>query len=126
MSVNELVDQGLRLYTTRGKTDRPRPRFAYIAPTYGMAKKIAWDYLKAATNQIPGVSVNEAELRVDIDLFGEPSNTLRFQLFGAERPDTLRGLYFDGVVLDEFGERLGTALILDRLLVLRGCPFGVA
>jgi hypothetical protein len=34
------------------------------------------------------------------------------------------GCDFD--VFDEFGERLCTALILDRLLVLGGCPFGVA
>jgi hypothetical protein len=35
----------------------------------------------------------------------------------------LRG---DFDVLDELGERLGTARIFDRLLVLGGCPFGVA
>ncbi|MCU1514602.1 MAG: hypothetical protein JWO10_1692, partial [Microbacteriaceae bacterium] len=29
-------------------------------------------------------------------------------------------------VLDELGERLGTALVFDRYLVLRRCPFGVA
>ena len=28
------------------------PRFAYIAPTYSQAKKIAWDYLKHYTGKI--------------------------------------------------------------------------
>jgi len=105
-AINEMLDQGLRLYTSRGKTDRPRPRYAYIAPTYGQAKKIAWDYCKSFTADLPGVSVNEAELRIDISLFGDPTNTLRFQLLGAENPASLKGIYLDGVILDEFGEML--------------------
>ena len=30
---------------------KPRPRFGYIAPTYRMAKLIAWDYLKAFSEE---------------------------------------------------------------------------
>lgn len=71
------------------------PRFAYIAPLYRQAKTIAWDYLKRYTENIPGRTVNEAELRVDL-----PGDR-RIQLFGADNPDSMRGVYFDGVVLDE-------------------------
>jgi phage terminase large subunit len=99
-SVNEMIDQGLRLYTSR---KLPRPRFAYIAPDYQMAKRIIWDYLKAFTKNIPGAAANENELRLDISLFGDETDTLRFQLWGAEKPDKLVGTYLDGVILDEFG-----------------------
>ena len=75
---------------------RERPRFGYIAPTLKQAKSVAWDYLKHYTDPIPGVSYNETELRADLP------NDARVRLFGADNPDALRGIYLDGVVLDEF------------------------
>lgn len=97
-SVNEMIDQGLRLYTSR---KLPRPRYSYIAPTYSQAKRVAWDLFKSHCIKIPGAVINENELRIDISLFGDPSNTLRFQLLGAENPDSIRGIYLDGVIIDE-------------------------
>ena len=76
---------------------KPRPRFAYIAPTYAQGKAIAWDYLKYYARPIPGVKFNESELRVDYPNGGQ------VRIYGADNPDSLRGLYFDGAVLDEFG-----------------------
>jgi phage terminase large subunit len=76
---------------------RDRPRFAYIAPTYRQGKAIAWDYLKHYTHVVPGREANESELRVDLP------NGSQIRIYGADNPDSLRGLYFDGVVLDEFG-----------------------
>lgn len=70
-------------------------RFAYVAPTYVQAKDIAWQYLKEYTAHIPGVIVNESELRVDLPVGS------RIRLYGADNYDRMRGLYFDGVVLDE-------------------------
>lgn len=75
-----------------------RPRFAYIAPLYRQAKAIAWDYLRKYTSVIPGVRAFESELRVDMP------NGARVQLFGADNPDALRGMYLDGAALDEFGQ----------------------
>jgi phage terminase large subunit len=74
---------------------RPQPRFAYIAPLFRQAKSIAWDAMRRLLQPLPGVKFNEAELRADLH------TGARLQLFGADSPDTLRGLYFDGVVLDE-------------------------
>lgn len=71
------------------------PRFAYIAPLYAQAKDIAWSYLKQYTAPIPGVGVNESELRVDLPNGG------RVRLYGADNYDRMRGIYLDGVVLDE-------------------------
>lgn len=76
---------------------KPRPRFAYIAPTYRQGKAIAWDYMKHYAAPIPGHDVNESELRIDYPNGGQ------VRIFGADNPDSLRGLYFDGVVLDEYG-----------------------
>ena len=61
---------------------------------------MAWDYLKAAARQILtfGGSINEAELRVDYPNGGQ------VRLYGADNPDALRGIYLDGVVLDEYAD----------------------
>jgi phage terminase large subunit len=96
LCINELVDQGLRC-------KNHSPQYAYIAPTYGQAKRVAWDILKDAVKNIPGVVINEAELRVDIPRPSE-RDRVRFMLLGAENPGSIRGIYLDGVVLDEMGE----------------------
>lgn len=74
-----------------------RPRFAYIAPTYTMAKSICFDYLTHYSGPIPGCKVSISELSVTYPNGGQ------VRLFGADNPDSLRGMYFDGVVFDEFG-----------------------
>jgi hypothetical protein len=71
------------------------PRFAYVAPYYAQAKDVAWGYLKRFTAPIPGAESNEAELRVDFPNGG------RVRLYGADNYDRMRGIYLDGVVLDE-------------------------
>lgn len=74
------------------------PRFGYVAPLQIQAKDIAWTYLKRFTAPIPGVKVSESELWVELP------NGARIRLYGADNPDRLRGLYFDGVVLDEYAQ----------------------
>jgi len=75
----------------------PRPRVAFIAPTFTQAKRLAWDYVKFYAGVIPGVSFNETELRLDFP------NGARLTLLSAENPDALRGIYLDLAVFDEFG-----------------------
>ena len=75
----------------------PRPRVAFVAPTFTQAKRIAWDYVKYYTSVIPGAKFNETELRVDFPNGG------RLMLLSAENPDALRGIYLDMAVFDEFG-----------------------
>ena len=75
----------------------PRPRVAFIAPTFTQAKRIAWDYAKYYAGVIPGVTFNETELRVDFPNGG------RLMLLSAENPDALRGIYLDMAMFDEFG-----------------------
>ena len=77
---------------------RPRPRYGYLAPLYRQGKVIAWDMLKHLTRPLPGTKINEAELRVDL------TGDRRIQIFGADNPDALRGLYLDGAVFDEYAQ----------------------
>lgn len=75
------------------------PRFAYVAPTYTQAKDVAWSYLKEYVAAIPGMEKSESELSVTF-----PHNKARIRLYGAENYDRIRGLYLDGVVIDESGD----------------------
>jgi len=77
-----------------------RPRFAYLSPFLRQSKRVAWDYLRAAVApaRALGASVHETELRVDFPEGGQ------VRLYGADNPDALRGLYLDGVVLDEYAD----------------------
>jgi phage terminase large subunit len=96
--VNELIDRGLR-------NPLKHPRYAYIAPFRDQAKRVAWDgasSFKEYTQNLPGIQYNESELRVNFPR-KEFGDTVQFQLYGAENADAIRGVYFDGVVLDEFG-----------------------
>ena len=78
--------------------DRPNPRFFYIAPTYRQAKQISFDYIKQFAGKIPMVRFHETELRCDLP------NGARIKLLGSENPASLRGIYADGVVLDEMAD----------------------
>ena len=78
--------------------EKPNPRFFYIAPTYRQAKAIAFDYVKEFAGNIPMVRFHETELRCDL------VNGARIQLLGSENPASLRGIYCDGVVLDEMAD----------------------
>jgi len=79
-------------------SNKERPRYAYLAPTYKQAKTIAWDYLQHYSRPIPGIVINQAELRIDYPNGG------RIQLFGCDNPDALRGIYLDGCILDEYAQ----------------------
>jgi hypothetical protein len=72
------------------------PRAHYFAPTYKMAKSIAWDYLREFTNYIPGMKYNRTELTA-VYPWGQ-----RIQLLGSDNPDSFRGQYSDSVCLDEY------------------------
>ena len=93
-TVNDLIKRAL-------ECQLEEPRFAYIAPYYVQAKDIAWAYLKRFCSPVidaAGGTVNESELKVTLP------NGASIRLYGAENGDRLRGLYLDGVVLDEFAD----------------------
>jgi hypothetical protein len=83
------------------QSQKPRPRYAYLSPFVRQSKAVAWDYLRAAIRpgRTFGASAHESELRVDY-----PDNCGQVRLYGADNPDALRGIYLDGIVLDEYAD----------------------
>jgi hypothetical protein len=81
-------------------TKKKRAKFAYVAPYRSQAKDIAWEYLKEATEGIRIGPPREADLMVTVPTSAGHTATIR--LYGADNPNAIRGLYFDGVAIDEF------------------------
>jgi len=73
------------------------PLFGYIAPYRSQAKSVVWDYLKHFAAPLVKSS-NESDLMVEL------INGAKIRLFGADNADAMRGLGFDGVYLDEYGD----------------------
>jgi hypothetical protein len=71
--------------------------FGYVAPYRSQAKSVVWDYLKNFAQPII-LDSNEAELTVTL------MNGAKIRLFGADNADAMRGLGFDGIYLDEYGD----------------------
>ena len=118
--INELIFKAL----IEGKEDG---RYAYVAPYYSQAKNIAWDYLLKFSKPVMA-KANQSELWVEL------INGARIRLFGADNADSLRGLYLDGIVLDEYADmrspriwgEIIRPLLADRLgwAVFIGTPKG--
>jgi hypothetical protein len=105
----------------------PRPRYAYIAPFLNQAKRNIWDYLLHLSAQIPGSHKNESEHWVSL-----PGDA-KIYVLGADHPDSLRGPYWDGLVLDEYAQidpsawtRVLRPMLADRegWAIKIGTPFG--
>ena len=94
LSLNHMIKSALLL-------DKPMGRFAFIAPFLKQAKEATWDYLKFYTAPIPNRKVDESELSIRLPNNG---HTSKIRIFGADTPDSLRGAYYDGVVLDEVAQ----------------------
>jgi hypothetical protein len=77
--------------------NKPHAQYAYIAPYYSQAKSVAWRYLERFAEPVMTKS-NQSELWVEL------INGARIRLFGADNPDSLRGNFLDGVVLDEMAD----------------------
>ena len=109
LAVNHLIKRAITDQKERGF-------YAYIAPFRIQAKAIAWAYLKHYTAPIPMLKVNEGELSIMLP------NGAVIRIFGADNPDALRGLYFDGVVMDEVAQMKTTTIcFVNNKNVQLGC-----
>jgi hypothetical protein len=86
-AINDVIGRALH-------TKKDHAQYAYMAPYFSQAKRVAFDYLLRYTQDIRQ-SVNIAELTVTL------VNGAKIFLFGADNPDSLRGIYLDGAILDE-------------------------
>lgn len=73
--------------------------YGHVMPLRTQAKLVVWDKLKYYARPIPGIKINESEL-----LIRYPTGH-KFQLFGADDPDSLRGPAFSGISFDEFSQQ---------------------
>jgi len=75
----------------------PPPRYAYIGPSFAQAKDLVWGYYKHYTGVLPRVKVVEGDLQIIL-----PNGAMINLYGGAAAYERMRGLYFDGVVADEY------------------------
>jgi phage terminase large subunit len=117
--INDLIYRALT-------EDKEHGQYAYVAPYYSQAKNIAWDYLQRYAKPVLA-RANQSELWVEL------VNGAKIKLYGADNPDALRGLYLDGVVLDEYADmrprmwgEIIRPLLADRMgwAVFIGTPKG--
>ena len=94
----EVMCQRLLLAAMFLNRQHPAPLFGYVAPFLKQAKAVAWDRLKFYARGLPQVRISESELSLSL------WNGAVVRLFGADYPDRLRGLGFDGVVMDEVAQ----------------------
>jgi hypothetical protein len=111
-AINDTVEKASR-------NTRPNPRYAYVCPLLRQAKDVAWQYLKEAAAPF-NPKISESALYVELSAL---PNSPRITLYGADNPDSFRGQYFDGLVLDEFGnmtQETFTEVLLPALVDRRG------
>jgi hypothetical protein len=89
-AINDLIKRGI----TEGNR---ASQYAYIAPFRTQAKRVAWDYLKYYAAPITKTT-NESDLSVEL------LNGAKIMLFGSDNADAMRGMGFNGVYLDEYGD----------------------
>jgi hypothetical protein len=75
----------------------PPPRYAYIGPSFAQAKDLVWGYYKYYTGVLPRVKVVEGDLQIVL-----PNSAMINLYGGAAAYERMRGLYFDGIVADEY------------------------
>lgn len=82
------------LMITKART--PKQLIWYVAPTYRMAKQILWTPLLEAIPKRWIEKINETTLSIRL------INGSKIELKGADKPDSLRGVGINFLVLDEF------------------------
>ncbi len=91
------VNQLIRDAGNTSSQGRAPVRCGYVAPFFVQAKDIAWGYVKHYGLTVNGAETNETELMLKLP------NGATLRLYGADNAHRMRGLYFDHVVLDEYG-----------------------
>ena len=123
LGLMQLIDRALRLALPLGN-------FYYIAPTLKQAKKIAWKRMKQIIRPLgDAVTISEQDLAVTF-----VHNKATITIMGGDDPDSLRGAYLDGLVVDEVAQIKPTLwfdvarpMLADRLgwALFIGTPSGV-
>lgn len=109
-ALNELIKKAI-------ENEKIKPSYAYICPTRNQARQVAWDYLKTFLSPL-GDNVKFYEQTLEVRFYGRV-----IRLLGAAHAERLRGLYLDGVVLDEMAdidEKVWSGIVRPALSDRRG------
>jgi PBSX family phage terminase large subunit len=87
LSIEELIFNSVSIKNSR---------VCYVAPTYQSARDIAWDLLKNRLKDYK-TKINDSRLEIEV-------GTGKIMLRSWENIDTLRGQYFDFIILDEVAQ----------------------
>ena len=90
--VHELQKQALRSHLVR-------PRFAYLSPFLRQSKSVAWDYLARRSRHCAAAAPPRTRASC-----GSITEGGQVRLYGADNPDAMRGIYLDGIVIDEYAD----------------------
>ena len=97
---------------------QPNQKCLYVAPSYRMAKGIVWDNLKARLLELNWVKkINESDLNIVL------INGTKINIRGADNFDSLRGLEYNFIVMDEaalIDERAWTEVLRATLSNTQG------
>lgn len=75
----------------------PPPRYGYIGPSFAQTKDLVWGYMKHYTQPLPNIKIMEGDLQITLP------NSAMINLYGGSAAyERMRGLYFDGIVADEY------------------------
>jgi len=89
---NHLLRASLKL-----RRKDPPPRYAYVGPSFDQTKDLVWGYAKHYAEPIPNVRFYEGDLMTVLP------NGASIRLYGGSAAyERMRGVYFDGIVLDEY------------------------
>lgn len=92
-AINEIIKKALQ-----NPRKHPPPRYGYVGPSFAQTKDLIWGYLKHFTACFGDlVKISEGDLQVTL-----PNGAMINLYGGASAYERMRGLYFDGIVLDEF------------------------
>lgn len=88
---------------------RRLPIFDYIAPTLKQAKNIAWEKMQyfaetARQNGMTNIKISKTDTNIKISRGGD-IGIATISLAGWEEPESLRGPYCDGMIIDEAADQ---------------------
>ncbi len=93
LAINRMIEMAVECPFELGQ-------YAYCCKTLVDAKRIVWKYLLKYTEKFPGREVSKGELTVTIPTRNGSSASIT--LYGLDQHAQIRGIYLDGVILDEW------------------------
>tara|TARA_Y100000310_G_scaffold239682_1_gene243377 strand:- start:14241 stop:15527 length:1287 start_codon:yes stop_codon:yes gene_type:complete len=76
-----------------------RPQYAYFSPEGEQGEKIAWPEFIQCLEGLPGIRINNQKKIITFE-----HNNAHIYVLGLKEPGRVRGMYFDGIVMDEYGD----------------------